>query len=248
MVFSATTTKDGLIQDCEFWTNLGDTGISGDATLLKVFTSRLNQSFDRLMPKLLPFLKFLGWDDTNTTGTPTKSANIVSGTGSYQTLIDSNSLDVLVITDVAILQSSSATNYAKLERITLDDDRAALIISPNTSNSGIPSAYVVMNKTVYFDVIPNYSATNGIKVFFSREQSRFVSTDTTKEPGFPVPFHNLLSLYASYDWLLVNKPDNTALLTRLEAEISRREGELEDWVRAQSPARSRMTGSSESNK
>ena len=40
LVFSDTTNKNGLIQECEFWTNLGDGTISGDTTLLAQFTDR----------------------------------------------------------------------------------------------------------------------------------------------------------------------------------------------------------------
>lgn len=243
MVYSDTTNKNGLIQDCEFWTGLGDSTISGDATTLKVFTSRINQSYDRLMPFLLQYLKTLGFDDTNNTGTPSKTVNIVSGTNSYQALQDSNSLPILIITDVAILPNANATAYTLLPHVTPDQDDAALYVSPNASSIGTPSKVLILGNTVYFDVSPNYNATNGIKLFFSRQQYRFVSTDTTKEPGLPTPFHSLLSAYASRDWLAVNKSENTSLLTIVSAEIKDRESQLNDFIGARTPTRSRITTS-----
>ena len=45
MQFSDTTNKNGIIQQIEFRTNLGDTGISGDATLLKQFTGQINDAY-----------------------------------------------------------------------------------------------------------------------------------------------------------------------------------------------------------
>ena len=53
MQFNNTTTKDGLIQEFEFWTNLGDGTVSGDAVLLPQVTNRFNRSFDRIMPRVL---------------------------------------------------------------------------------------------------------------------------------------------------------------------------------------------------
>lgn len=248
MVFSDTTAKNGLIQDVEFWTKQGDGAITGNTTLLKQITSRLNQSFDRIMPFLLAYLKRNGWDDTNTTGIPTKTQNIVTTTNAYTFLVDSNALGIFVINDVAILQSASATAYAFLEKTTLEDPDADRMISPNTIDVGIPSRVLIRGNTVFFDVIPNYNATSGVKVFFSREQTRFVSTDTTKAPGIPAPFHNLLSLYTSKDWLAVNKPENTVLISEVKQEIAKREQELMSFIMAANPTHERMSAGAQNNK
>lgn len=247
MQFSDTTNKNGLIQDCEFWTALGDAQISGDTTLLKVFTSLINQAEDQVYPLLVPYLKSLGYDDPNNTGNPVKTANIVSGTNAYTFSTDDNALQVLALSDVAILQSSSATQYGMLEKITRDDPDAPFYISPNSASTGIPSKVLILGKKVYFDVIPNYNATNGVKAFFSRQQTRFVSTDTTAVPGAPLPFHRLYSLYASHDWLTVNKPDNTALITRVEAKIAEKKRDLIAFVSAANPVSPRLAPTDEDN-
>lgn len=248
MQFNDTTNKNGIIQDCEFWTNFGDAGISGNTTLLKVFTSRINQSYDRLMPYLLSYLHTLGYDDSNNTGIPSRTTNLTSGTSVYAIPTDANSLAILVLANVAILPTSSATDYTMLEQITADDATAPFYISPNPSMTGVPTKILIQGNTVYFDRIPNYSATSGIKSFYTREQYRFASTDTTKVPGIPVPFQGLLPMYASHDWLLVNKPDNQALLTRLEAEIAQREIQLAAFIDARNPTRIRVMPGYHNNK
>lgn len=249
MVFSDTTNKNGLVQECEYWTGLGDAAISGDTTLIKFFTNRINMAFDRLVPRLLPYLKTLGWDDANTATTPTKTTNIVNGTNAYTFTTDGTN-DILVITAVAILPNAAATQYTFLEdsQTLLDDEEIAEYISPNSLQTGVPSKYVVNGSVVYFDVLPNYSATNGLKIFFSREQYRFTTADTTKEPGFPVPFHNLLALYASKDYLARNEQNGGTLLSILNAEITKRELELEDFVRARNPAHQRMKANVENDR
>lgn len=239
--FSDTTVKNGHMQQMEFWTGLGDAAITGNATLKLVMTTRLNDAFDKLMPRLLQYLKYVGYDDPNQTGIPTKLVNIVSGTGTYTISTDTNSFEILNLIDIAILPTATATQYIILEKISADDPDAPLYMSPNTSQTGVPSKVLIVGNKIFFDLTPNYSATSGIKAFAVREQDRFVAADTTATAGIPLPFQSLLSVYASRDWLLVNKPDNQMLITRLEAEIQKREADLETFIAARNETRPTMT-------
>jgi hypothetical protein len=241
MVYNDTTNKNGIIQTIEFWTNLGDASISGDTTLLKVFTARINEAFDRIMPLLLSFGTMLKWDDANNTDLPVATFNAVSGQGDYTIAEDGNSLDILNITDVKILPNATSTFYSDVEVIGMDDYRATWAMSPATTDIGTPTCVLKRGNTLFFFPKFNYNATSGIKIFFEREQSYFASSDTTKEPGIPKPFHGLLPLYAAYDWLVVNKPGDGTLITRLEAQIHRRENELRDANKGRFPARERIT-------
>lgn len=240
MQFSDTTNKNGIVQTIEFWTNLGDAGISSNPTLLKVITSRVNEAFDRLMPLLLSYSDYPRWDDINHTDLPVAKFNLVSGQSNYSFTEDDNNLDVLNITGVRVLQSASAAEYLTLKRMTLDDERAADAIDPNPSVSGIPTHFLERGNVIFLYPEPNYSATNGIKALFEREQSYFASTDTTKEPGIPKPFHGLLPLYAAHDWLIVNKPGDGTLITRVEGEIAKREQHLKDLISTRNPTVSRV--------
>lgn len=240
MQFSDTTNKNGLIQECEFWCNLGDGTISGDTTLLAQFTSRINRGFDRVMPLLLSHSDKIRWDDVNHTDHPIGTVNIVSGQHDYQMLVDDNGLSILNITDVMILDSATATEYRRLRRVTLDDPRALTIMSPNPSQSGIPSMFVEKDNVIFLGNKPNYSATAGMKLFFERAQSYFAANDTTKTPGIPQQFHMLLALYGAYDWLCVNKPENGILLGEIKAEIARQRTDLERSINSRNPTRRRL--------
>lgn len=239
MVFSDTTTKLGVIQRIEYWTNLGDAGVSGDATLLKVMTGNVNAAFDELMPLLLSYTDNIRWDDTNHTANPWGTFAITSGQADYNITTDGSSLAILNIARVQIRQSASATAYVELEKMSLDDPSALDALTG--ANSGVPTKWLERNNAIYFDNKPNYTNSAGIRVFFEREESYFVSTDTTKEPGIPKPFHPLLPMIAAYDWLLVNKPDNTALITRLEGKIAAAKQNLYDLISMKAPIVSRMS-------
>jgi hypothetical protein len=242
MQFSDTTNKNGLIQECEFWTNVGDAAISGDTTLLKQFTSRINRAYDKVMPLLLSYGDKMRWDDINHTDLPIGTFDISTSANNFQFLSDDNGLSILNITEVMILQSATATEYVPLRRMTLDDPRALRAMSPNPTDTGIPSAFVEKDNTVFFDVTPSYNATAGGKLFFERIPDYFTSADTTQTPGIPAQFHNLLALYASHDWLAVNKPQNGVLLGEINKEIERQRKDLEKAINVRSRSRRRAVG------
>ncbi len=243
MVFSDTTGKAGIIQRIEFWTNLGDATISGDTTLLKVFTALLNESFDRLMPLLVSFSDFLQWDDTNNTDQPFLTFALTSGQSDYTVLQDDNSYDILNVAKVRIYASATGTQYYELKEMTADDPYAQIAMSPSATDVGVPTSFLKRGNTIFLFPQPNYTNASGVQVFFERRQQQFLTSDTTKQPGIPSPFHALLPLYASHDWLIVNKPANTVLITRIEAEIARREKELRDANKGRFPHRRIITPS-----
>ena len=123
------------------------------------------------------------------------------------------------------------------------DTRVADALAPNPTVSGIPTLYLEQGNDLYLYPNPNYAATDGLQTFFEREQSYFVSTDTTKEPGIPKPFHQLPFLMAAHEWLLVNKGNNTTLITRVEARIARLERDLENLISKRNPTRMRLSAS-----
>lgn len=250
MVFSDTTNKNGIIQTIERWTNLTDGAITGDATLLKQFTASVNDAFDTLMPLLLSFSNYLKWDDENNTDLPVGTLNIVSGQPDYTIAQDANALSILNITAVRILPSATATNYIDIDEMTIDDHTDSSIgvfnasneaISPNTNFTGVPYKWLKRGNTIFLFPKPNYSVTAGIKIFFERQESYFASTDTTKVPGIPKPFHVLLALYPSLEWTLINDPQNGNLITRIEARIARTENALRRAIEGRNPRRAIMT-------
>jgi len=238
-VFSDTTNKNGLIQIFEFWTRMPDGTVSG--TLLKQVTARINSAFERIMPILLAYNDQIRWDDSNHTDAPIGRVNLVASQNDYKITEDDNSLDILNITHVRILPSATATAYTELERITSDDSNIAEILSQSSGQTGVPTGFVELGNILYLNILPSYSATSGIEIFFGREQSYFVSTDTTKEPGIPKPFHELLALYAALDWNIVNRTDDGNLITMISQRIAKLEGDLKTFINLRNPTKTIMS-------
>jgi hypothetical protein len=208
---------------------------------LKQVTTRINSAFEKIMPMLLSYSDYIRWDDVNHGDRPIGKLNLVSGQNDYTVTSDENALDILNITNVRILTSATETKYTELKRLTLDDTDVTEIMSPSQGITGVPSGFIENGNTIFLNIPPNYNATNGLQLFFSREQSYFVSTDTTKEAGIPKPFHELLALYASLDWIMVNRTDDGNLISLLRNEITIREKGLRNHINLQNPTKLRMT-------
>lgn len=229
MKFSDTSAKDGLIQDCEFWTNLGDATISGDTTLLKRFTALINRAFDEVLPIIFSSDSKWQWDDQNHTKYPIATTNLVSGQADYTFTADEQGNSILEIAAVYIKDPNGT--WCKLEAVdSQSDPDTAAILAQNSTNTGTPTRYDKLGPAIFLDPIPNYSSTAGIRVSFSRTQSYFVSGDTSKTPGIPDPFHRLLSLIASRDWVSVNKSENTNLITQINNAIREQKANLATFM------------------
>lgn len=244
MIFNDTTNHNGLIQRFERWTRQTRGTVSGDTDLLKEATVEFNEAFNAVIPLLLFSNDQIKWDDANNTDKPVGTINLTANQNAYKITVDDNSYKILNLTKVQFLPSATATQYVDLPRLTSDNPRSGEIISPNTSITGVPSGFMEIGPILYLDCgggVPSYSATNGIKLFFGRAQQQFVYTDTTKEPGIPQPFHELLVLHAAKKWNAIYRTDDTNLLAIINAEIAREEAGLKRMIGLSTPSRQQMT-------
>lgn len=142
-------------------------------------------------------------DDSNYTDLPIGITDIVSGQQDY-----SLASDVMEIEKV--FAKDSAGNWTELRPVditaTKQDIQARNIWQLPANDSGAPTAYDKVGVSIFLNSIPNYASTGGLKVVFKRGPSYFVSSDTTKQPGIPVIFHDYISRYASWLFLVDKNP------------------------------------------
>ena len=241
MQLSHITNQSGLVELVEFWTRR-EYGTSGDD--LREIINGLNRAFERIIPLLLAYSDQLRWDDLNHTDAPIGTTNLVANQNDYKITVDDNSLDILNLVAIRVYNSSTATKYTELTRITLDDERVPEIMSPTTAITGVPSGFLEVGNVLYLDVLPSYSATNGIQLFFQRQQAYFTPTGTSAtdatEPGIPLPFHEILGLYAALDWNSVNRSEDGNLLSLIQGRITKREKELREFIHLRHPSKAVM--------
>ena len=86
MQFSDTSTRQGLIQDCEDIAGLGAAGISGVAAKLQSFTRWINERYLEITGFIISCDGRWQWDDSNQTNSPVATTALVSDQRDYTVL------------------------------------------------------------------------------------------------------------------------------------------------------------------
>ena len=195
--FSDTSTYKGIIQiiekECGF--NRGD--ISGNSDRLKEFTADVNMTIDDYIELAIKSSGRWQFDDSGHTDYPIITTNLVSTQRDYSFTTDEDGNLILDIYRVAILPSATATVYEEITPVDAQTDKNSDFVANNTSITGIPSEYDKTANGIFLNPIPNYNATNGLKVYINREGSYFTTSDTTKKPGVPGIHHEYFALKSS---------------------------------------------------
>lgn len=216
MEFSNTTTKAGILQDCEFWLFASNYGqITSDANLLRTFTALNNRALDSVTTSILEADDRWEFDDSTYTDYPIATTDLVSGQRDY----------VLSVSHLKVLRvewMDSTGNWILGKPIDLEDIPVARDAWLSTDTT--PIYYDKLANSLMLYPTPNYNSTGGLRVYYQREPNYFLYTDTTKEPGFASICHRLVPMKACYDFAIAN--NLTDKITILRDEIAKKDLEL----------------------
>ena len=200
--FSDTSSsKNGIIQECESQV-FGDNSygrISGDTNLLATFTRYINEALNRVVNLIMTADGRWQFDDTNNTDFPIATTNLVTTLGSEQQDYTFD-ITMLRILRVEVLDATGA--WRKItpldESDVYDTSLTDLLKTP-----GLPVYYDKQGASIFLYPKPlatSVTSTAGLKVWFQRPPSYFVTGDTTKVPGFNSMYHRLVATIASRDY------------------------------------------------
>lgn len=215
--------KDGLLQDIEFWCNFPDGTLTSNSTLFYRFISLLNLAFDEVLPLIFAADQKWQFDDSNHPDYPIATIDLVAGQADYSFVADENGNSILEIQEVYVKDAEG--KYQKLTPID-GSTGSPQVFAQNGDNTGTPLRYDKFATSIFLDPVPPEDVEAGMRVVFARTQQAFdpdggpEEFDPDQTPGIPKPFHRLLSMKASHDWLSVNKSENGTLLTRIEAKAA----------------------------
>lgn len=214
MQFSDTTNKNGIIQTCELLLDLGDAGITGDPTLLKQFTNLINHdAYDDVVAEIMKNEGTWQWDDfaEGNSKLPVASQNLSVTAGSEVSTYalpngasnsgsgSSDASSFLRIWKVWVLDAAGLPQTV----YPIDDGSYEQPLETIYNSPGFPKLYKQIGTSITLYPAPLASmvtATNGLKISFQRDKVDFLTSDTTKQPGFPSIYHYLLPLKASETW------------------------------------------------
>lgn len=196
MQFSDAPGKSGIIQDITFFT-----GVDLQAYNIYDRTRNVNERFKRVWTII--FEAYNGWkfmDDNYTdasTGLPYADQNVTSGTDLYT--LPSGSL----VIEMVEIKTSSGSQFQRVYPWSHEDfKRAGGDAVFGSSVTGVPLHYLLQGDILRLLPIPNFTVTDGLRVYFNKSISTFSTSDTTKTPGFSVDFHRMLSIGASLDYAI----------------------------------------------
>jgi len=181
---------------------------------------RVNMAYEEVVGRLIALNKNWKFDDSNFTDLPIGLGDLVSGQQDYA--FDSS---LLMVERVEVMDNDGT--YHKLKPIDEKDITEAL--SEYKSDGGLPVEYARRGNSIFLYPYPltaNVTATDGLKTYFQRTADVFTSAEVTtgtKVPGFPSPYHYLLSYKAALPYALSYKKDRVSMIRE---EIFRMEKEL----------------------
>lgn len=178
------------------------------------------------------------YGDRNYGAFPTFAINLVDGTQSYS-LADLSS-DPLTIMGMEVLDENGAPHV--LRRTSLRKiHKTQTAFDDYQSDNGLPDEYEIRDGEIVLYPTPataNVTTTNGLIIYYLRTADVYIASEVTtgtKTPGFPSPWHDLLSWGPAYDYALANGLPNA---DRFQLNYAKRLKEMLDFIsrRDQDPA------------
>jgi hypothetical protein len=214
LVFSSTTTKNGIIQVCERNCGFNDGDISGNNTRLAQFTGMVNMAYDDALAIIFKVGGLWQFDDSNHTGYPFITTNMVSGQRDYTFTNEEDGNLILDLYKVMVKDQNGV--YFELQPVDQQNDADMESFYSGQNVTGTPYRYDKTGNGIFLDVIPSYNATAGVKLFINREASYFLTSDAAKKPGIDGLCHEYLPLKASY---MYARDKGLPQVVRLEKDV-----------------------------
>ncbi len=161
------------------------------------------------------------FDDSNATTLPYATQNLVNNQRDYAIPTTALSIEM-----VQVMDTSGA--YITLER--RDVEKFPFPIG-NESTGGMPTYWDIEGNSIIFDIkvsSDNVTLTNGLRVFISRNVTKFTTTDANTEPGFIEPFHDYIVKGVCYDFARI-KGLSAERITLLRTDMKDLEKDMDEY-------------------
>ncbi len=212
IAFSEAVNNTGIVQQTRFLVKLDST----QWPTARIVNSA-NNWLDFLAGYLIGADKRFQWDDTNHTKLPEGTTSFASDSSDYSFLNDEQGNNIVTLTGVSLLNSSTGY-YEPLTQIDRNDPDIDL--STYGVRVGIPTTYdKIADNVVRLEFKASATVAAGLKFYFQRTPSYFDASSTTKAPGVSPLLHRGFIIAAAYDAALtLGLPNLTALSVERQKE------------------------------
>lgn len=206
---------------------------------IKTKTRRVNDALDRFFTLAFQADGRWSFDDANQTSAPIEAIDITVNVQRYD--LDSFASELHKVLRWELLDNNG-NNYL-LKR--LDRSKVEGALTEYKSVASIPDEYDLVGNYIDLYSAPNFSSTGGLKAYFNRPASKFVYTDTTKEPGIPSMFHMYLARKAALPYLVeFQKGQRGDVASQIQSD----ERDILDYFSNRERIPRRMAGGYQNNK
>jgi len=247
MQFNDTSNKNGLLQRCEFWTNLGYGTITNDTDLKDEFTVHINQAQDEIFMEALEAQD--GWDPDDPRYDNRKKFTVsMTKNRDYTFAVNENILEWERV-DV----SYDGETYNRADAI--DSTEFGFGVGGGKAddifNQSDPKYDPRGNQLLLFPKGNQDAVDAGgeLRLEWARAPKTFAfdGSNDSEEPFVPRAFHDQVAIRAAYKWVMVNKSGNGSLLSRLEAQIKKGRQKIKDHYSNRNNDRQFVVGSKIAN-
>ncbi len=215
MIFSDSTGKTGIVEDCDFLVNTDSTSYP-----IEQKTRNANRKMDEVVSIILQSDGRWEWDDTNNTDLPIGTTSLVDQQQDYN--IAGGTFLRIDRVEVKDINGNYYLLYPISEKNITDQALTEFEKTP-----GRPLYYDKLGDSIFLYPKPssaNVTTASGLKVYFQRLPSYFAATDTTKSPGFNPLFHRLISMGMALDYAIQNEMNGkinilTPLIAKMETNL-----------------------------
>jgi hypothetical protein len=193
MQFNPATEYNSMVKAID---DLVDTNVSKYTLAQKA--RAVNSGLDKAYSVLFNSVDTKNFDDHNFAKLPQGTYDITIGERNLTVYKDEEGAEILKIYKV-FARNSNGDAYELEAKDIRQDDAYAIAYGDDT---GVIQAYDWVGTSMVFDVTPEATIANGLKIFYMRNASYFTEADTTKEPGLPALFHDYLVYYASWQYAM----------------------------------------------
>jgi len=223
--FNDTTNYKGIVQLYERELSYEQGTISGDTTKLKQLTADVNIAFDDYMARAQKASGNWKADDLNHTDYAIVLLDIVQGTKQYAFTTDE--ADSSLIADIyrVYLKNNTTDGFRMLTPYTIENETEVSTFTNGLNAQGVPTMYAKQKNSILLDLAPNFTLSNALMLYVSREPMYFAYTDTTKKAGVHPFTQEYLYIKPAYDYARRN---NLAVLSTLSVELQKCEAKIDD--------------------
>jgi len=224
--FNDITNLRGLVQLAEEELGYTSGAISGNATRLKQFTARVNNSLDTYFSIGVQASGTWQLDSKNHDDYNIIETDLIALQRDYNFSADGSGNMILDIYRVMI--KDEAGTYYEIFPVDQETDDNMEAFWDGKDTTGQPIRYDKTANGIFLDVLPTWNwrkgteGEQGVKIFINRESDYFESTDTTKTAGYP--YHQeYFYLKPCLEMARINNLDS---FTKLRDEVLKLEGDV----------------------